>query len=147
VNYGGYHYTGWGRYVTDAYSYNGTNFNKTKVDYSGHGAWAGAHGWIYDPTYGAIWSWLFDYMNRHTNWTLQRGWDPTWVRNEINRGQLIAVATYLTSAGHIVLIKGYTDDGRWVVNDPYGVNASGGPGGADQIYTTTAMSPRQVWSN
>lgn len=147
VNYGGYHYSGWGRYVTDAYSYNGTSFNRTQPDYSGRGAFAGAHGWVYLPCCGAGWANMKDYMNRHTGWTIQAGWDANWVRNELNRGQLIAVSGKMTSAGHIILIKGWTDDGRWVVNDPFGVNTSGGPGGADQIYSTTYIGPAQVWSN
>ena len=147
VNYGGYHYTGWGRYVTDSYTYNGTTFNRTKPDYSGSGAWAGAHGWIYLTCCGASWANMFDYMNRHTGWTRQSGWNATWVKNELNRGQLVAVSGTMNGLAHLALIKGWTDDGRWVVNDPYGVNTSGGPGGADQIYSTTYLHPVQVWSN
>lgn len=147
VNYGGYHYTGWGRYVTDAYSYNGTTFNRTQPDYSGRGAWAGAHGWVYLPCCGAGWANMLDYMNRHTGWAIQHGWDPTWIRNEINRGQLVAVSGTMNGLAHIAMIKGWRDDGTWVVNDPFGPNTSGAQGGADQIYSTTYLHPSQVWSN
>ncbi|MEV4369462.1 C39 family peptidase [Nonomuraea sp. NPDC049637] len=147
VNYGGRHYSPYGRYVTDQYDYNGSTFSETAPDYSGNGAWQGAHGTIYDPRYGAVWADMFGYMNRHTGWTRKSDWNPTFVRDQIDIGNLVAVSGQMTSAGHIVLIKGYTDDGRWVVNDPYGPNTNGGPGGADQVYDTAYLRPVQVWGN
>ncbi|WP_163992948.1 C39 family peptidase [Pyxidicoccus caerfyrddinensis] len=147
VNYGGNHYSPYGRYLTDAYSYNGTSFSYTEPDYSGAGAWAGAHGWVYSACCGAVWADLLSYLNRHTGWAQQHSWDAAWIQGELNRGQLVAASGGMTSAGHIILIKGYTTDGRWIVNDPFGVNTSGGPGGGDQIYTTAYIRPSQVWSN
>ncbi|QSQ26655.1 C39 family peptidase [Pyxidicoccus parkwayensis] len=147
VNYGGNHYSPYGRYLTDSYSYNGTTFSYTEPDYSGAGAWAGAHGWVYSACCGAVWADLLSYLNRHTGWAQQHGWDETWIKGELNRGQLVAASGGMTSAGHIILIKGYTTDGKWIVNDPFGVNTSGGPGGGDQTYTTAYIRPSQVWSN
>lgn len=147
VNYGGYHYSGWGRYITDVYSYNGSTFSWTEPDYSGSGAWAGAHGWIYWPCCGAGWADMKDYMNRHTGWTIQTGWDAAWLRGEINRGQLVAVSGTMSGLAHIAMIKGWRDDGTWVVNDPFGPNTSGAQGGEGQIYTTTYLHAVQLWSN
>ncbi|GAA4623913.1 hypothetical protein GCM10023196_022030 [Actinoallomurus vinaceus] len=147
VNYGGTHVTNYGRYVTDAYTYNGTTFNRTAPDYSGNGAWAGAHGWMYDPQLGNVWSRLFDYLNRHTGWAQENGWDAAWVRHQIDIGNLVVVAGNMTSAGHMVLIKGYTDDGQWIVNDPFGPWTNGGPGGEGMTYSTAYLQPTQVWGN
>lgn len=147
VKYGGTHWSPYGRYVTDSYSYSGTSFNHTEPDYSNNGAWAGAHGWVYSYCCGAVWADMLSYLNRHTGWAKQHSWDAAWIRSELDRGQLIAASGKMTSAGHIVLIKGYTTDGKWIVHDPFGPSTSGGPGGADQVYTTAYLKPSVVWSN
>ncbi|MFI6180309.1 hypothetical protein ACIA8R_32535 [Nonomuraea sp. NPDC051191] len=54
VNYGGRHYSPYGRYVTDEYPYNNTIFNRTAPDFSGNGSWMGARA-VYDPRWGAGW--------------------------------------------------------------------------------------------
>jgi hypothetical protein len=147
VNYGGTHVTQYGRYVTDAYTYNGTAFNRTSPDYSGNGAWAGAHGWMYDPQYGTIWARLFDYLNRHTGWAQENGWDDAWVKHQIDIGNLVVVAGDMTDAGHMVLIKGYTNDGKWIVNDPFGPESKGVPGGENMTYDDVYLQATQVWGN
>lgn len=146
VNEGGQHWSPYGRYITDKYIFNGTTYSATWPDYSGRGAWAGAHGYMVGNR-GTEWYWFLKYLNNHTGWAQQHAWDPNWIRGEINRGQLVAVSGQMTPVGHFALIKGYTDDGRWVVNDPFGPNTTGRPGGADQIYTTTKLAAVQVWSN
>jgi hypothetical protein len=135
VNYGGRHWSPYGLYITDQYTYRGHTFNRTEPDYSGHGAWAGAHGWVYSPVDGSHWDRLFDYLNSHTGWAQMRySWDPSFVIAQLNAGNLVVAGGNVHGYSHIVLIKGYTNDGGWVVNDPFGYRTSGGPGGGDQIY-------------
>jgi len=55
--------------------------------------------------------------------TTTQDWTPTFdeVKAAIDRGHLVIMgSTKLTKAGHIVLVVGYTNDGRLVVHDPYG---------------------------
>ena len=67
-------------------------------------------------------------------------WSPTFneVKAAIDRGHLVIMGgTRLTSAGHIVVVKGYTNDGRVVVHDPFGNFRKGSYGqynGADSWY-------------
>ena len=47
------------------------------------------------------------------------------MRRQIDKGNLVVAGGTFRRLAHIVLIKGYTDDGGWVVNDPYGPRTSG----------------------
>jgi len=135
VNAGGFHWSPYGRYITDAYTYAGVTFSNTQSDYSGRGAWAGAHGAMFLPGSGSDWTRLHKYVNDHTGGAVLRSsWDPVFVRDQIDRGNRVAVGGNFHGYIHIVLIKGYTDDDGWVVNDPYGPKTSGKAGGSDQIY-------------
>jgi hypothetical protein len=42
------------------------------------------------------------------------------IRNEINRGALIALSSNVLPAGHIFLVKGYSGNNLVYVNDPWG---------------------------
>jgi len=68
------------------------------------------------------------------------------VKAALNRGHLVILSTNLTSAGHIVLVRGYTTDNRLVVNDPYGNKSAGNYGqsrnGADIRYAWNYMNPK-----
>jgi hypothetical protein len=44
----------------------------------------------------------------------------TSVKHALDRGYLVILDTGLTPKGHIILVKGYTDNDRLIVNDPYG---------------------------
>lgn len=139
VNYGGTHWSPYGLYITDQYTYGATTFSRAEPDYSGLGSWRGAHGYMYDPSAGAVWSYLYNYLNAHTGWAQSYyGWSPTFVRNQIDSTNLVVAGGTINGHAHFVLIRGYTDDGRWIVNDPFGVNTSGGSGGGNQIYTAGA---------
>ena len=52
-------------------------------------------------------------------------------------GRPVALSTNLTSAGHIITVKGTTSDGKLIVNDPYGNRNKGYMNykGEDVIYT------------
>ncbi|HEV2371887.1 MAG TPA: hypothetical protein VGS19_06935 [Streptosporangiaceae bacterium] len=135
---GGYHETDYGQYVTGVYTYGSTTYSWTEPDYSGAGAWAGAHGFMFIPGVGSPWSggWgIYDYLNNHTGWAqLNGGFDPGTVQNQLNWGYLVPAGGTVHGLSHVILVKGYTDDGGFVVNDPYGPNTDGGWGGADQVY-------------
>lgn len=68
------------------------------------------------------------------------------VKNNLDKGYLIIMATRLTGAGHIVLVRGYTNDNRLIVNDPWGNKNSTGYGrsrnGAGVQYTFQQMKPK-----
>ena len=80
-------------------------------------------------------------------------WTQTGTRDQlrglIRSGRTAMLNGYFTAGGHVVLIKGFTDDGRWVVNDPAGtwsgITAGGYPNegqedsraGEGQVYDLT----------
>lgn len=135
VDYGGRHWSPFGLYITDSYTYGGVTYNKTKVDYSGKGAWAGAHGYMFIPGVGSAWAEIKTYLNNHTGWAVRKdAWDAAFARSQLDLGRLIVAGGKFRGLSHIVLIKGYTPGGDWIVHDPYGPRTSGGSGGADQIY-------------
>ena len=135
---GGYHETDYGQYVTGVYPYWGITYSWTEPDYSGNGAWAGAHGFMFIPGVGSPWSggWgISDYLNNHTHWAvLNGGFDSGTVVSQLNQTYLVVAGGTVHGLSHVVLIKGYTSDGGFVVNDPYGPYTDGGWGGADQVY-------------
>jgi hypothetical protein len=79
------------------------------------------------------------------------GFPPSFndVKAALRRGHLVILSTDLTGAGHIILLKGYTSDGKVIVNDPYG-NAFGGTygkrtiDGANKYYRWNSIKPK--WS-
>lgn len=48
------------------------------------------------------------------------GWNAQTLKRELDAGHPIITGCDLGRAGHFVLITGYTDDGKWIVNDPTG---------------------------
>ena len=50
------------------------------------------------------------------------------VKLALDRGHLVILSTDLTGAGHIILVKGYTNNGQIIVNDPYGNKFAGNYG-------------------
>lgn len=69
------------------------------------------------------------------------GFPPTYkaVTDALDKGHLVILSTQFTTAGHIILVKGYTNDGKLIVNDPYGNKFAGTYGkrqidGANEYY-------------
>ena len=113
------HESDYGAYVSRQYTAYGTTFDRVQNDASGNPA-EGAYGWCTDQ--GAAWaSRMQDYAQRHV---LSSDFDgyPTMasVQGYLDSGKVVVLATQLTSAGHIIAVKGYTADSKLVVNDPYG---------------------------
>ena len=53
------------------------------------------------------------------------------IKAHLDAGKLIVLGTTIKGFGHVVLVKGYTNDGRFITNDPYW----GKPGHGEVIYT------------
>ena len=68
---------------------------------------------------------------------------PDSVRAELDGGAVVVLGTDLTGSGHIVLVRGYTTDGLFIVNDPAGDKHLGywNSNGAGVRYTWSEMSP------
>jgi hypothetical protein len=118
------HQSDWGAYVGYEYSAYGTTFNRYQGDADGNPA-AGAYGWCTED--GGAWAWrMQDYASLHdlsSDFIVPASFDA--VAAAIDAGQAVALSTDLTSAGHIIAIKGYTSDGYLIANDPYGDRNSG----------------------
>jgi hypothetical protein len=74
------------------------------------------------------------------------------IKSELDAGYPVVASTKLTDNGHIVVIKGYTSDGYYIVNDPFGKRRSDGKyetygncNGADVQYTWSEMGIAQKW--
>ena len=48
------------------------------------------------------------------------GWNADTLKKELDAGYPVITGCDLGRAGHFVLITGYTDDGKWILNDPTG---------------------------
>lgn len=101
------HVNDFGWYVSNIYTaYTGYTFDRVQWDASGNAAY-GAYGHCTDG--GGAWAWrIADYAQRHglggqffdtaTLWQIQQ---------ELNAGNPVVLSTYLSSAGHLILVKGY----------------------------------------
>lgn len=57
-------------------------------------------------------------------------WNADTLKRELNAGHPVITGCDVGRYGHFVLITGYTDDGRWIINDPTGSSEGyrlGGP--------------------
>ena len=121
------HMSLFGRYISDIYTYNGITYDWLSYDPSGNPAY-GAYGYIC-PSGGAVWANMKQYIVWH-NINSFMDTSPTWSEflQEIDNGYPVVVSTQLTSAGHIILGKGYVEGEHTLIsNDPYGNKNSGYP--------------------
>ncbi len=63
-------------------------------------------------------AWLFKHLMVKDDFQPDAKWGD--VKKWLDSGKPCIVHGYFTSSGHIIVIRGYTDDGNWIVNDPYG---------------------------
>jgi hypothetical protein len=134
------HTSDYGWYVPSVYtSPTGFVFNRMQHDSNGHPAW-GAYGTCTDG--GGAWAWrIQDYAKHHG---LVADFYPTatfsLVEKAINANQLVILSTQLTSAGHLILVRGY-DSGKIIVNDPWGnANVHGYTGSGHGVTYTWAQA-------
>ena len=112
----------------------------------------GAYGYIHYPDALAKLDRMVSFFNKNG---LQASslMNPTEaaVKAQIDAGYPVPVSTKLTDVGHWVVIKGYTSDGYYIVNDPYGSLPYGTgicgnyPNGADVRYTWGQMKVNEKW--
>jgi hypothetical protein len=138
------HQSDFGFYVARKYSAYGNTFDRVQGDAQGRSA-AGAYGWCTEE--GAAWAWrMQDYAKKHD---LQSDFFDAAtfaaIKKDLDAGRAVALSTQLTSAGHIIAIKGYTDDGKLIANDPWGNKTLGtypNATGADALYAWSYVSAK-----
>lgn len=144
------HWSPYGGYISKEYSAYGTTYD----DYAPDPNWnyfAGAYGWLVeDPDEGTLHKWMTDYLDRHVSYTVARASAPSaaWIRARIDANLMVVVSGNFAygAYGHIGLITGYTDDGRFYVNDPYGAGTDGSYDGKNTIYTLDYMRGWAFWA-
>ncbi len=124
------HINEYGSYVADKFRFNEYYFD----DYSDSKvAWGGyAHMWVtYDsPSNNGMYS-FHDLLNMDTG--LEQIWTSSisfsYVTSDIDQGYVVPICSYLSSAGHLTLTRGYLDTQHTLIfNDPYGdKNTAGYP--------------------
>jgi len=144
------HWSPYGGYVSRVYSAYGTTYNAYGPDPNWN--WfAGAYGWMVDnPSVGTIHYWLTDFLDRHVAYPIAQASNPSpaWIRAQIDANLMVVVSGNFVYGryGHIALITGYTDDGRFYVNDPYGAGTDGSYDGKNTIYTLDYMRGWAFWA-
>jgi hypothetical protein len=132
-------------YVTNEYSNNGHTYSAEAAD--PHGTLlAGLYGTIC-PTGEASWPMMASVLQWHGlgSQYVSDTWDGIVVA--LRRGHPVLLGNMLTSAGHIVLVVGYTADGNLIVNDPYGNKFAPGYGsnnGNGVVYPWKRVTPRHA---
>jgi Peptidase_C39 like family len=145
------HNSPYGGYISKVYSAYGTTYNAYAPDPNWN-YFAGAYGWLVDtPDQGTIHAYLTDYLDRHVSYAIAQGGSGTtasWIRSKIDANLMVVVSGYFAYGqfGHIGLITGYTDDGRFYVNDPYGAGTDGSYDGKNTVYTMDYMRGWAFWA-
>ncbi|HKP54841.1 MAG TPA: C39 family peptidase [Chloroflexia bacterium] len=132
-------------YITNQYSAYGRTYSSTASDPSGNQL-AGLYGTIC-PTGYASWQAMVSVLESHGlgSQYVSVTWDG--VVGALQRGHPVVLGNELTSAGHILLVIGYTPDGNLVVHDPYGNRFEpgyGGNNGQGILYPWKRVTPRRA---
>lgn len=123
------HTNDFGWYVSNVYTTpTGNVLNRGQKDSSGRMAY-GAYGTCTEG--GAAWAWrIQDFLKFHKLGS--KFYDtatPQIVVNAINAGHPVILSNQLTRAGHLIVVKGYENNGQVLItNDPYGNAAGSGYG-------------------
>jgi uncharacterized protein YvpB len=132
-------------YITNPYTAYGRTYSSTASDPSGNQL-AGLYGTIC-PTGYASWQIMTSVLESHGlgSQYVSVTWDG--VIGALKRGHPVVLGNELTSAGHIILVIGYTPDGNLVVHDPYGNRFEAGYGGNNGrgiLYPWKRVTPRRA---
>ena len=135
-------------YVSNEYT-NNYGYTYSRVAPSRNGVdYPGAFGYIHYPYGAASGSNAVDYLNQHDlDASVIISPTESQVKAELDAGHPVIASTKLTPSGHWIVIKGYTDDGYYVVNDPWGnypyddeeIAGWGEFEGSDVLYTWSEM--------
>ena len=132
-------------YVTNNFSLNGRTYDSLARDPRGN-LLAGLYGTIC-PTGLADWQTMVSVLNSNGLGSQYVGvsWDG--ITGALRRGHPVLLGNELTSAGHILVVTGYTPDGHLIVNDPYGNRFAPGYGltdGRGLYYPWKKSTPRRA---
>jgi hypothetical protein len=97
--------------------------------------------------------WMMEYVQKHDVGSYRDN-SPSGseIQSELDGGALVLLSTYLTPPGHVVIVRGYTEDGRYIVNDPWGDKSNGTWNhsyysdphcGEEVVYTWSQMNPHR----
>jgi hypothetical protein len=73
--------------------------------------------------------WMTEYVRKHDVGSYRDNTPTeTEVQRELDGGAIVLLSTYLMPNGHVVVVRGYTNDNpvQYIVNDPYGYKPVGG---------------------
>jgi|GEM_PF-4120605 len=140
------HPNNFGAYVSRIYEKCGYTFNYPCPDASGNIAY-GAYGYIHDYyTHNANVYYAAYFLQKHgIKAIIDFSPSSSEAKSEIDKGHPIWASTTFWG-GHIVVIKGYSDNGTFIVNDPW---PEGYPSstyiGENMHYTWTQMGTGSKW--
>src|SRR5687768_7647500 len=132
-------------YVTNNFTLNGRAYEGLARDPRGN-MLAGLYGTIC-PTGLADWQTMVSVLSSNGLGSQYVGatWDG--ITGALKRGHPVLLGNELTSAGHILVVIGYTPDGNLIVNDPYGNRFAPGYGTTDGrglYYPWKRSTPRRA---
>ena len=132
-------------YVTNNFTINGRTYDSRARDPRGN-MLAGLYGTIC-PTGLADWQTMVSVLN--SNGLASQYVSVTWegITAALKRGHPVVLGNELTTAGHILVVIGYTPDGNLIVNDPYGNRFAPGYGATDGrgvYYPWKKSTPRRA---
>jgi len=114
------HTNAYGWYLPSNYTVGRSTFDRMQLDPHKHDSW-GAFGWCTNDG-GAEYQRVADFISRHNLVAklIPEGSNYQMVKDALDRGHVVVLDTRLTTSGHIILIRGYDDQGNMIANDPYG---------------------------
>lgn len=140
------HDNNFGYYVSSIYtSPTGYKFDRAQNDPSNRPAYGG-YGHCTDG--GAAWAWrIQDYaLNHGLKSTFYDTMNINKIKTALDQSHPVVLSTQLTSAGHLILVRGYTATGDIIVNDPWGNAKSSGYGqhknGESVVYPFDFVKPK-----
>lgn len=120
------HVTDYGFYISEKYTFNGTDFSLGSADPDGALGFGG-YGYITKNNWQETRQFMADYLKIHGARS-EVDWSATLAeaKREIDAKHPIVALTMLTTAGHYIVVIGYMKgamDGTLIFNDPFGYRA------------------------
>jgi hypothetical protein len=145
------HTSNYGNYISKEYTYGSYTFDTMTLDASGSPSY-GAYGYIHYSDGLSKLGRMVDYFKMHGLDSWQKyGPSELEIKAELEAGHPVPASTKLTEIGHWIIIVGYTDEGYYIVHDPfgskpYGNNPGGNYNGSYVLYTWDEMKINEKWA-